>query len=118
MIGGAALLLMQHLMTSSGPSSYYNSTTPKTQEQNQLQPNETVMFIELNELHLDGSTDVKRINAAYIKYMETAKFFLTDMETYKTTKDYVDATRITMFDDSKLFVADSLHELGFRLQVV
>ena len=118
MIGGAALLLMQHLMSSSGPSSYYRSSASTIQTKNQLQPNETVMFIELNELHLDGSTDVKRINAAYIKYMETTKFFLTDMETYKTTKDYVDATRITMFDDSKLFVADSMHDMGFRLQVV
>jgi hypothetical protein len=117
MIGGAALLLMQHLMTSSGPSSYYNSTTPKTQEQNQLQPNETVMFIELDELHIDGSTEMKRINAAYIKYMEACKFSILDMGTFKETGEKVDATRITMFDDSQLFVADNMHELGFRLQI-
>jgi hypothetical protein len=117
MIGGAALLLMQHLMTSSGPSSYYSSSTPKTKETNQLYPNETVMFIELNEFNLDGTTEVKRINAAYIKYMESCKFSLTDLGTFKETGEKVDATRITMFDDSYLFVSDSMHDLGFRLQI-
>ena len=116
MIGGAALLLMQHLMTSSGPSSYYRSSAPSTQEKNQLQPNETDMFIELDELHIDGSTEVKRINAAYIKYMEACKFSILDMGTFKETGEKVDATRITMFDDSQLFVADSMHDMGFRLQ--
>ena len=116
MIGGAALLLMQHLMTTSGPSSYYGSTTPKTEETNQLYPNLTVMFIDLNEFNLDGTTDVKRINAAYIKYMESCKYSLMDTSTFKETGETVDATRITMFDDSNLFVADSMHDLGFRLQ--
>ena len=116
MIGGAALLLMQHLMTSSGPSSYYSSSTPKTEEANQLYPNETVMFIELNELQLDGTTEVKRINAAYVKYMESCKFSLMDLGTFKETGETVEATRITMFDDSYLFVAESMHDLGFRLQ--
>jgi hypothetical protein len=116
MIGGAALLLMQHLMTSSGPSSYYRSSAPSTQEKNQSQPNETVMFIELDELHIDGSTEIKRINAAYIKYMEACKYRILDMGTFKETGETVDATRITMFDDSNLFVSDSMHDLGFRLQ--
>lgn len=116
MIGGAALLLMQHLMTSSGPSSYYSSSTPKTEEANQLYPNQTVMFIDLNEFNLDGTTEVKRINAAYIKYMESCKYSLIDMSTFKETGEKVDATRITMFDDSSLFVADSMHDMGFRLQ--
>ena len=111
---GAALLLMQHLMTSSRPS--YSSSTLTTREKNQSQPNETVMFIELDELQIDGSTEVKRINAAYIKYMEACKYRILDMGTFKETGETVDATRITMFDDSNLFVADGMHELGFRLQ--
>ena len=116
MIGGASLLLMQHLMTTSGPSYSYSSTR-YTEETNQLQPNETVMFIDLNEFNLDGTTEVKRINAAYVKYMEACKYSLMDMSTFKETGEKVDATRITMFDDSSLFVQDSMHDLGFRLQI-
>ena len=115
MIGGAALLLMQHLMTTSGPSYSYSNTT-YTKETDQLQPNETVMFIDLNEFNLDGTTDVKRINAAYIKYMESCKYSLIDISTFKETGETVDATRITMFDDSQLFVQESMHDMGFRLQ--
>jgi hypothetical protein len=118
MIGGAALLLMQHLMSSSGPSSYYGNSASTIQEsRNQSQPNETVMFIELDELQLDGTTEVKRINLAYVKYMESCKFSILDMGTFKETGERVDATRITMFDDSYLFVSDSMHDLGFRLQI-
>ena len=94
MIGGAALLLMQHLMTTSGPSSYYGSSTSTIQKKNQSQPNETVMFIELDEFNIDGTTEVKRINAAYIKYMEACKFSILDMGTFKETGEKVDAREL------------------------
>lgn len=114
MIPGLAMLMMQQLMTSSGPS--YSSSTPTAKEPNQLQPNETVMFIELNELNLDGTTDCKTINAAYIKFIEDCTYSLLSMETFKETGETVEATRITMFDGNCLFVANKAVDLLWKLR--
>lgn len=115
MIATDIFLMQQLILNSSSPSYMSTTVQDQTNSSYQLHPNETVMFIEVDELHLDGSTDPKKINAAYIKYMETTKFFLTDMETYKTTEEYVEATKITMFDDNHLFVSNQVQDIMWKL---
>ena len=116
MFGAAEILLMQQLITNSSSPSYSSDSSNPTQDQ--LHPNNKVMFIELHELSgFEGEVlgTPKTINAAYIKCMETIKMKLMERGTFKETDETLECTRITMFDKDTITVSESIGTINWRL---
>lgn len=116
-LGGASqILLMQQLMMNSSSPSYGSSASSQTE--NQLHPNNKVMFIKVHELSgFEGQYlgTAKTINAAYIRSLEQIRLRLLEKSTFKETGETIEATRITMFDKETMTVSETVGNLEWIL---
>ena len=114
MFGAAEILLMNQLMTSNR-SSYSDSTSSNTTKQ-QIYKTED-MFLQLNEVQINGTVREITINFGYVKSFRAGKQRPTKFEdgVWKDSGEIMDVTQVTLMDGETINVHESVSSINYRL---
>lgn len=114
MLGAGEILLMNQLMTSNH-SSYSDSTSSKATK---LQLHKTEdMFLQLNEVQMNGTVKEITINFGYVKSFRESKYRPMKFEegVWKDSGEIMNVTQVTLMDGETINVHESVDNINFNL---